>query len=129
MTEYDRWKALQIRRPDDVPGPTPLRWQAEKAGEHADRLSNNRLPADFPHPVERGTADDALAVLALRESIRRDVEAGRGSSLHEAMTLGATWTETAAALDVSTDEARQLLRDLPPCWRRWSAAAVARVVL
>ncbi|MGW5852378.1 hypothetical protein ACWFQ8_31315 [Streptomyces sp. NPDC055254] len=72
---------------------------------------NNVLPADFPHAVQRGTADDALAVLALRESIRRDVEAGRGSRLHEALTLGAAWAEVAAALGISPDEARQLLRD------------------
>ncbi|MFE0453116.1 hypothetical protein ACFW2D_17885 [Streptomyces sp. NPDC058914] len=60
---YARWKALQIRRPDDIPPATPFMWHAEKFTEHNDRLTNNRLPADFPHEVERGDADDALAAI------------------------------------------------------------------
>ncbi|MEU0289900.1 hypothetical protein [Streptomyces sp. NPDC006147] len=111
MTDpYETWKAQEIRRPLDVPGATPLRWQLEKESEHEDRLMNNRLPADFPHPVERGTAADALAVIALRESIRRDMEHGRAVRVREALELGATWSEVAAALDVQPDDARELLR-------------------
>ena len=111
MTEQrDQWKALEIRRPGDVPVPTPLAWQIEKHGEHSDRLMNNMLPVDFPYEVERGTADDALAVLALRESIRRDIESGTGNRVHEALTLGATWTQVAAALDLDPGQARDVLR-------------------
>ncbi|MGW1902956.1 hypothetical protein ACWCQB_37570 [Streptomyces hirsutus] len=111
MTEQrDQWDALEIRRPDDVPVPTPLTWQVEKHTVHSDRLMNNMLPADFPYEVERGTADDALAVLALRESIRRDIEHGTGNRVHEALTLGATWTQVAAALDIDPGQAREVLR-------------------
>ena len=111
MTEHrDEWNALEIRRPDDVPVPTPLAWQIEKHTVHSDRLMNNMLPADFPYEVERGTADDALAVLALRESIRRDIEHGTGNRVHEALTLGATWGQVAAALGVDTGQAREVLR-------------------
>ncbi|MFI2207665.1 hypothetical protein ACH47Z_44890 [Streptomyces sp. NPDC020192] len=111
MTEqHDRWETLEIRRPDDVPSATPLSWLAAKESDHAQRLFRNLLPADFPHEVERGTADDALAVLALRESIRRDVEHGTGNRVHEALTLGATWTQVAAALDIDPGRARELLR-------------------
>lgn len=112
--EHDRWNSLTVRRPDDVRtapgGPVPLTWQMEKLSQHDDRLSNNRLPADFPYDIERGDAGDALAALALRESIRQDIEHGRGSRVHEAMELGATWNEVAAALTVTPDEARTLLR-------------------
>ncbi|MFD5589338.1 hypothetical protein ACFWII_36815 [Streptomyces sp. NPDC127063] len=108
--EHARWKALQVRRPDDVPAATPLAWQIEKHTEHNDRLMNLALPADFPYDVQRGTVSDALAVIALRESIRRDIEHGRGVRVREAVELGATWSEVAAALDVTPDEARELLR-------------------
>lgn len=111
MTEQrDEWNALEIRRPGDVPVPTPLAWQIEKHGVHSDRLMNNVLPADFPYEVERGTADDALAVLALRESIRRDIEYGTGNRVHEALLLGATWRQVAAALDIEVGQAREVLR-------------------
>jgi hypothetical protein len=108
--ERARWNELEIRRPNDVPCPTPLSWQIEKHSEHADRLLNNLLPADFPYEVERGTADDAVAVLALRESIRRDIELGTGNRIHQALTLGATWTQVAAALAIEAGQARELLR-------------------
>lgn len=111
MTEQrDQWNALEIRRPGDVPVPTPLTWQIEKHTVHSDRLMNNVLPADFPYEVERGTADDALAVLALRESIRRDIEHGTGNRVHEALRLGATWRQVAAALDLDPGQAREVLR-------------------
>ncbi|MFF6903340.1 hypothetical protein [Streptomyces hydrogenans] len=110
MPDFKQWKALQVSRPGDVPAGTPLSWQADKASEHAMRVWDNHLPADFPHPVERGTAHDAVAELALRESIRREVEYGRGTRVHTALELGATWAEVAAALDISPDDARALLR-------------------
>ncbi|CAM5326151.1 hypothetical protein Sdia_24200 [Streptomyces diastaticus subsp. diastaticus] len=108
--EHARWNALEVREPGQVPAVTPLAWQVAKLTDHADRLMNNALPDTFPYEVERGTAGDALAVLALRESIRRDVEHGRGTRVHEALLLGASWREVAAALNVETGEARELLR-------------------
>ncbi|MFE9783649.1 hypothetical protein ACFYPA_36590 [Streptomyces sp. NPDC005775] len=109
-TERAHSQTLAVRRPDDVPATAPLSWVVEQHARHADRLMNNALPADFPHEVERGDAGDALAVLALRESIRREMEHGRGNRVHEALTLGATWSQVAAALDVRVSEARALLR-------------------
>jgi hypothetical protein len=108
--ERARWNVLEVWEPGHVPAATPLAWQVAKHTVHADRLMNNLLPTDFPHEVERGTARDALAVLALRESIRRDVEHGRGTRVHEALLLGASWREAARALDIEPDEARELLR-------------------
>nr|WP_107908832.1 hypothetical protein [Streptomyces chartreusis] len=120
--EYERWKALEIRRPDDVRtspgGPVPLRWQAEKLGEHADRLGNNALPADFPYEVERGDVDDALAVLAIEEAMRRDLAHGRGNGVHRALKLGATWSQTAASLGITPEEARTVLREYADGQRR-----------
>ncbi|MET7944372.1 hypothetical protein [Streptomyces sp. NPDC005302] len=114
MTEHDRWQALQIRRPDEVRtspgGPVPLEWQAEKRTTHCIRLMNTRLPANFPHTVERGDEGDALAVLALGEAMRRDIEAGRGSDVRIAAALGATWRQIADALDTTPAYARGLLR-------------------
>ncbi|MEU2856785.1 hypothetical protein [Streptomyces syringium] len=107
---YKQWQDLDVRHPGDVPPATPLMWLAEKHQQHADRLTNRLLPADFPHEIERGTAADALAVLALREAVRREMEHGRGVYLHDALQLGATWNEAAAALDLTPDEARELLR-------------------
>ncbi|MBZ6086592.1 hypothetical protein KVH15_37110 [Streptomyces olivaceus] len=109
--EHDAWNALDIRRPGDVPAFTPLTWLLEKETEHSHRLGNNALPTDFPHQVERGTAADALAALALREAVRRRVDQERAVRVREALTLGATWSQLAAALDVTPDEARALLRD------------------
>ncbi|MFG3158081.1 hypothetical protein ACGF7W_39280 [Streptomyces sp. NPDC048219] len=108
--EHKDFLALQIRRPDDVPPVTPLSWQAEKHSQHGDLLSNRRLPADFPYEIERGTAADALAQLALGEAIRRTALNYRPSTVHEALQLGATWNEVAAALDCTPDEARDVLR-------------------
>jgi hypothetical protein len=107
---YKDFQALHVRRPDDLPPASPLTWQAEKHSQHGDRLSNRRLPADFPHEVERGTAGDALAQLALGEAIRRTALSYRPSTVHEALQLGATWNEVAAALDCTPDEARDVLR-------------------
>ncbi|MEW1604967.1 hypothetical protein [Streptomyces sp. NPDC093808] len=104
--------ALQeaVRRPGDVPPFTSLSRLAEQRAAHDARLMNNRLPADYPHPVERGTAVDALAGLALGEAVRRHVQHEHGTRVREALELGASWSEVAAALDVSPDDARELLR-------------------
>jgi hypothetical protein len=114
-TEYELWNDLAVRRPDDVRmtsgGRVPLSWQMEKRVGHVDRLMNRTLPANFPDPVERGGADDVLAVLALSESIRRDLTARRAGDIREAILLGATWSEVAAAIDTTPDEARAILRD------------------
>ncbi|MHC3456168.1 Rossmann-fold NAD(P)-binding domain-containing protein [Streptomyces prasinus] len=93
-----------------APAATPLAWQIDKHTEHNDRLMNLELSADFPYEVERGDVGDALAVIALRESMRRDLEAARGVRVRQAVELGATWNEVAAALDVTADDARALLR-------------------
>lgn len=112
--EFARWKGMEIRRPDDVRtspgGPVPIGWQAEKRTEHADRLGNLSLPADFPYDVERGDAGDALAVIALGESLRRDLGYQRAGRVRTALELGATWSEVATALDVTPAEAREVLR-------------------
>ncbi|MGP3990838.1 hypothetical protein [Streptomyces sp. 3N207] len=100
MNEYERWQNLVVRAPGDVPSATPLSWQAEKESDHAQKLFANQLPAEAPYRVERGAAGDALAALALRESMRRNMENDRGYRVHEALTLGATWAQVAAALDV-----------------------------
>ncbi|NEC39051.1 hypothetical protein [Streptomyces rubrogriseus] len=113
-SEHERWTGLTVRRPDDVRaeagGPVPLMWQMQKLTEHNDRLMNRRLPADFPYEVERGDAGDSLAALALGTSIRRDIAMERASRVREAIELGATWGQVATALDVTADEARDLLR-------------------
>ncbi|MEU4920680.1 hypothetical protein AB0G29_15130 [Streptomyces parvus] len=72
---------------------------------------NRTLPEDFPDAVERGDAGDVLALLALSESIRRDLAARCGGDIREVILLGATWTEVAAAIDATPDEARAVLRD------------------
>lgn len=102
-------EAPTVRRPDDVPAFTTLSRLLEQRAAHDDRLLNNRLPADH-RPVERGTAADALAGLALGEAVRRRIANEHGSRVREALELGATWSETAAALDVEPGEARELLR-------------------
>ncbi|MEU7136742.1 hypothetical protein [Streptomyces sp. NPDC046261] len=107
---YKHWQDLEVCRPGDVPPATPLMWLAEKHQVHADRLTNRLLPADFTREADPATTDDALAVLALREAIRREMEYGRGAHVRDALQLGATWNEAAAALDITPDEARELLR-------------------
>lgn len=97
MTDaYDRFQALEIRTPDDVPPATPLAWQIERIDVHVQRGL-------------RGTADDALTVLALRESVRRELER-TGLYISDARRMGATWEQIAAALDITEDAARERLR-------------------
>jgi hypothetical protein len=113
--EHEHWTGRAVRRPDDVRtmagGPVPLGWQMEKRVGHTDRLMNATLPADFPHPIERGDAGDALAVLALGESIRRDLAAQRAGDVRTALQHGATWSEVADALDTTPHDARTVLRE------------------
>lgn len=97
MTDaYDHFQSLDIRTPDDVPPATPLAWQIERIGVHEQRGL-------------RGTADDALAVLALRESVRREL-ARTGLYISDARRIGATWEQIAGALNVTEDDARSRLR-------------------
>lgn len=109
--EHAAWQALDVRTPDDVPPATPLAWIAEKHTVHSDRLMNNALPEDFPYEMQHGTAEDAVALLAIRERCRKDMESGRGSRVHQAAQLGATWAQIAAAVELPEDQARDLLRD------------------
>lgn len=88
---------------------TPLTWQAEKYGEAERRLTGRHLPPSA-HSTGRATAADALAELALGESIRRTVLRHREGSVHAALELGATWAEVATALGGTPDEARDALR-------------------
>ncbi|MGW8984273.1 hypothetical protein ACWGQ9_16615 [Streptomyces parvus] len=127
---HEHWTDLTVRRPDDVRTITgrriPLSWQMEKRAGHIDRLMNRTLPEDFPDPVERGDASDVLAVLALSESIRRDLAARRGGDIREAILLGATWTEIAVAIDATPNEARAVLRDWTECQHRLHQREVER---
>lgn len=120
--EHEHWQQLTVRRPEDVRtqpgGPVPLPWQMEKLTEHNDRLSKRRLPADFPYDIERGDVGDSLAALALGTSIRRDIAREHAIRVREAIELGATWEQVAAALDISADEARSLLREWADNQRR-----------
>lgn len=106
---YQHWKAKAIRRPDDVTTTTPLSWQVEKYGEAEQRLTFRHLPPPT-RPTDLATSTDALAVLALGESIRRTVVRYRGGTVHAALELGATWAEVATALNCTPDEARATLR-------------------
>ncbi|MEU0377078.1 hypothetical protein ABZ093_07225 [Streptomyces cyaneofuscatus] len=106
---YQHWKGKAVRRPDDVTTTTPLTWQVEKYGEAERRLTGRHLPPSA-HATGRATAADALAKLALGESIRRTVLRYRGGTVHAALELGATWAEVATALGGTPDEARAALR-------------------
>ncbi|WP_329236487.1 hypothetical protein OHB07_34580 [Streptomyces sp. NBC_00111] len=109
---YERWKALSVRRPDDVPATTPLAWHIEKLDEHDNRLTYDAMPVDPPDEAGRG---DALAAIALRESVHRHVERERGGRIREAIELGATWNEVATALGFTSGAARSALH-------RWADA-------
>ncbi|MCX5232621.1 PLD nuclease N-terminal domain-containing protein [Streptomyces sp. NBC_00233] len=106
---HEDWQARVIRRPDDVGCGIVLQQKAEKYFEHHHRLMDWHVPAGC-HTGEAAAAGDALAVLALGETIHRTVLSDRPWSVHDALKLGATWTEVAAALDGTTAEARAILR-------------------
>ncbi|MEV4441753.1 hypothetical protein AB0K09_22620 [Streptomyces sp. NPDC049577] len=119
---HKHWRDLRVSRPGDVPPATPLMWLAEKHQEHADRLTSSLLP----HAAERATVADALAVLALREAVRREMEYGRGAHVRDALRFGATWNEVAAALDVTPGEARNVLRTWAEAQRHLYTASEER---
>lgn len=97
MTDaYERFQTIEIRTPDDVPPATPLEWQTERIRIHESRGL-------------RGTAADAVAVLALRENVRRELER-TGLYISDARRMGATWEQIAAALGTTEDDARNRLR-------------------
>ena len=76
MTDaYERFQTIEIRTPDDVPPATPLEWQTERIRTHESRGL-------------RGTAADAVAVLALRENVRRELER-TGLVIADARRMGA----------------------------------------
>ncbi|GHA31259.1 hypothetical protein GCM10010329_63370 [Streptomyces spiroverticillatus] len=106
---HEEWMARVIRRPDDVGYGVLLPWLAEKYFAHHHRLMDRHLPSGC-HPGETATADDALAVLALGESMHRMLLRDRSWFVYDAMNWGATWNEVAAALDVTTGRARSVLR-------------------
>ncbi|MFI1015997.1 hypothetical protein [Streptomyces sp. NPDC020965] len=110
-------RARVIRRPDDVGYGVLLPWLAEKYFAHYHRLVDRHLPSGC-HPGETATADDALAVLALGESIHRMLFRDRSWFVHDAMRWGATWNEVAAALDVTTGRARSVLRSYAETQRK-----------
>ncbi|MFF2137042.1 hypothetical protein [Streptomyces sp. NPDC058193] len=114
---YERWKSLAVRRPDDVPVTTPLAWHIEKLDEHDHRLTCAEQPVGSPYEAGRG---DALAAIALRESVRRHVERERGGRIREAIELGATWNEVATALGVTSGAARSALHTWADAQRRLS---------
>ena len=101
----------RVRRPGDVPRTEPLAAVAARYSDHGLRLLGNRLPTASPRYVRPGSAEDALAQLALGEAIVRAVMYAKGATISEALELGATWTEVAGALDVTTEDARGLLWD------------------
>ncbi|WP_331732527.1 hypothetical protein OG613_48145 (plasmid) [Streptomyces sp. NBC_00015] len=45
IPEHERFKAVTIRRPDDV----PLSWHLDRLSERDDRLHARSLREDFPH--------------------------------------------------------------------------------
>lgn len=106
---HEEWRARVIRRPGDVGYGVLLPWLAEKYFAHHHRLVDRHLPSGC-HPGETATADDALAVLALGESMHRMLFRDRSWFVHDAMAWGATWNEVAGALDVTTGRARSVLR-------------------
>ncbi|MFB6627398.1 hypothetical protein ACFCWD_27125 [Streptomyces sp. NPDC056374] len=106
---HEEWQTRVIRRPDDVGYGILLHRKAEKYFEHHHRLMDRHVPSGC-HPGETATAGDALAVLALGEAIHHSVLSDRPWTVRDALQLGATWNEVAAALDGTTDEARSILR-------------------
>ncbi|MFC9342502.1 hypothetical protein ACFT0G_15915 [Streptomyces sp. NPDC057020] len=106
---HEDWQTRVIRRPGDVGYGILLHRKAEKYFEHHHRLMDRHVPSGC-HPGETATAGDALAVLALGEAIHRSVLSDRPWTVRDALQLGATWSEVAAALDGTTDEARSILR-------------------
>ncbi|ORT54647.1 hypothetical protein [Streptomyces sp. CB03238] len=94
----------EIRRPGDVPAGTPLTSLAQKRAE-----AGARLHAQHDRDQD-ATVSDALTQLAVGEAIRRTVRSERGSMVAQALRLGATWDQVAAALDTTELAAADDLR-------------------
>ncbi|MFH9820208.1 hypothetical protein [Streptomyces sp. NPDC017230] len=84
-----------VRRPGDVPAGTPLTSLAQHRAEAGARL---RTEHDRDQDAVVG---DALTQLAVGEAIRRAVRSERGGMVAQALRLGATWDQVAAALDTT----------------------------
>jgi len=137
---HEHWTDLTVRCPDDVRtstgGRVSLAWQVEKRAGHVDRLMNRTLPADFPGPVERGDVGDVLAVLALSESMRRDLAARRGGDIREAILLGPPgprslprstppWTRPAPSCATGLSVSTGSTREKSSAAGRWAATRTA----
>ncbi|GHH25962.1 hypothetical protein [Streptomyces rubradiris] len=83
------------RRPSDVVAGTPLTSLAQQRAAAGARL---RTEHDRGQDAVVG---DALAQLAVGEAIRRTVRSERGDMIAQALRLGATWEQVAAALDTT----------------------------
>ncbi|MFH8410425.1 hypothetical protein ACH4FX_37465 [Streptomyces sp. NPDC018019] len=93
-----------VRRPGDVPAGTPLTSLARQRAEAGARLHTE-------HDRDQGAAvSAALTQLAVGEAIRRTVRSERGSLVAQALRLGATWDQVAAALDTTELAAADDLR-------------------
>ncbi|MFF4173690.1 hypothetical protein [Streptomyces sp. NPDC001744] len=88
-------QAAETRRPGDVPAGTPLTSLAQQRAEAGERL---RTEHDRDQDAVVG---DALTQLAVGEAIRRAVRSERGGMVAQALRLGATWDQVAAALDTT----------------------------
>ena len=99
-----------IRRPEEA-DEAPLSWRADKVVVYGSVLAHNGVPRTPENEnLWRGTAADALSVLAAGESIRRTILAGRARHIHQGLMLGTTWSEIAEALGRTTDQVRAELR-------------------
>ncbi|MEU6965129.1 hypothetical protein [Streptomyces chrestomyceticus] len=96
--------AAETRRPGDVPAGTPLTSLAQQRAEAGERL---RTEHDRDQDAVVG---DALTQLAVGEAIRRAVRSERGGLVAQALRLGATWDQVAAALDTTELAAADDLR-------------------
>lgn len=102
--QHTAFMAAETRRPGDVPAGTPLPSLAQKRAEAGARLHTQ-------HDRDQDAAvGDALTQLAVGEAIRRTVRSERGGMVAQALRLGATWDQVAAALDTTELAAADDLR-------------------
>ena len=111
---HETWAELPtVTTPSDVPPGTPETWIADRRSEHHERVSNTRLTKLHPHLElgELGTAEDAVADLALGQALAEAIGHSRGTGIREALELGATWDQVGQALGSTPDVVRaELLR-------------------
>ncbi|WP_051701380.1 hypothetical protein [Streptomyces sp. NRRL F-6628] len=99
-----------IRRPEEA-DEAPLSWRSDKVVVYGSVLAHNGVPRTPANEnLWRGTAADALSVLAAGESIRRTILTGRAKHIHQGLMLGTTWSEIAEALGRTPDQVRAELR-------------------